>query len=140
VSTHRKFLFAAVGCLLSTAPAFAGPNDLPPGALPAEAADGTLGMALLSAVVSATGTLARGAGTTSAGKTPGTGNFEVIFDRDVTNCTFVTSVGGTTTDVPNGAATATRRSAKANGVFIQTRDLNDNVADKPFHLVVFCNK
>ena len=92
----------------------------------------------LWAVVNSSGSIARGAGTASAGRL-GAGVYEVIFGQNVTNCVFVASVGdaaeGTGT---NGAATVTRRAGNANGVRVETRNLQNALADRAFHLIVVC--
>lgn len=54
------------------------------------AADGTLGMALMSAVVTYTGDLVRGSGV-SAISNPNLGEYVLTFDRDISQCTWVVS-------------------------------------------------
>ncbi len=92
----------------------------------------------LWAVMNASGSIARGAGTTSAGRL-GAGVYEVVFGQNVTNCAFVASVGdsGEATGA-NGAATVTRRAGNANGVRVETRNLGNALADRGFHLIVVC--
>jgi hypothetical protein len=92
----------------------------------------------LWAVLNSSGSIARGAGTTSAGRL-GLGVYEVVFGQNVTNCAFVASVGdsGEATGA-NGAATVTRRAGNANGVRVETRTLGNALADRGFHLVVVC--
>jgi hypothetical protein len=92
----------------------------------------------LTAVVNSSGSLARSQGTTSAGRVA-TGSYEVIFSQDVTNCTYVASIGNP--DVltpPDGAIGVARRNGNPNGVFVATRDTAGALADRPFHLVVVC--
>ena len=88
--------------------------------------------------MNASGSIARGAGTTSAGRL-GAGVYEVVFGQNVTNCVFVASVGdsaeGTGT---SGAATVTRRAGNANAVRVETRTSANALADRAFHLVVVC--
>ena len=92
----------------------------------------------LWAVVNGSGSIARSAGTTSAGRL-GLGVYEVIFGQNVQNCVYVASVGdsgdGTGT---SGAATTARRAGNANGVRVETRNLAGAAADRAFHLVVVC--
>jgi hypothetical protein len=140
VSTHRKFLFAAVGCLLWTAPAFAGPNDLPRGALPGEAADGTLGMALMAASVNANATLAHGSGVASTTKLGGNGLYQVTFDRDVSLCTYVATIGPANTSSAEGQIDVALRAGNSSAVFVNTHNAAGSSTDQPFHLLVFCNK
>src|SRR6185437_12672333 len=51
------------------------------------AADKTLGIALMSAIVDFQGTLISGSGATAASRTS-EGQYTVMFDRDVSACTF----------------------------------------------------
>jgi hypothetical protein len=92
----------------------------------------------LWAVVNGSGSIARGAGTTSAGRL-GAGVYEVVFNQNVQNCVYVASVGdpGEATG-PNGAAMTTRRAGNPNGVRVETRNLGNALADRAFHLIVVC--
>ena len=69
----------------------------------------------LWAVTNASGSLARSAGTSSAGRTA-LGTYEVVFTQNVTNCVFVASVGGTDVAVATGYATAQRGRQRECGV------------------------
>jgi hypothetical protein len=92
----------------------------------------------LWAVLNASGSIARSAGTTSAGRLAA-GVYEVIFGQAVANCAFVASVGdGDAATGTNGAATVTRRAGNANAVRVETRTLGNALADKAFHLLVVC--
>jgi hypothetical protein len=93
----------------------------------------------LTAVVNASGSLARSQGTTSAGHV-GTGLYEVIFTQNVTACTYVASVGNPTAGVPTpfGSASVVPRNGNANGVGVATIDPAGALADLPFHLIVVC--
>jgi hypothetical protein len=88
--------------------------------------------------VNGSGSIHRGAGTTSAGRL-GPGVYEVVFGQNVTGCVFVASVGdsGEATG-PNGAAMVTRRAGNPNAVRVETRNLQGALADRTFHLVVVC--
>jgi len=88
-------------------------------------------------VVAAAGTMSRGSHVTACEKVA-TGQFVVIFDRDVKACAFVGSLGGTAAESVVGQISATRRSINANGVFVRTYDSAGTAADKSFHLAVFC--
>jgi hypothetical protein len=93
---------------------------------------------VLWAVVNGTdGTLARGFAVTRTARLS-TGNYEVIFDRDVTACGYVATVGNPGAGTTNGYADLAARAGSPNGVFIQTRDLMGAVADRNFHLQVAC--
>jgi hypothetical protein len=90
---HAKFIFAVI--LFSSLTASAAAQRAPdiiilPGYAP-QAADQTLGMALMSAFVNEDGTLARGAGAVSSQRTA-EGSYEVDLDRDIHNCTYTASV------------------------------------------------
>lgn len=92
----------------------------------------------LWAVVNASGSIHRGAGTTSAGRL-GLGVYEVVFGQNVTGCVFVASVGdsGEATGA-TGVAMVTRRAGNPNGVRVETRTLGNVLADRAFHLIVVC--
>jgi hypothetical protein len=92
----------------------------------------------LWAVVNGTGSIARGAGTTSAGRL-GAGVYEVVFGQNVGNCVYVASIGdsGESTGL-SGAAMTTRRAGNPNAVRVETRNLAGAAADRAFHLIVVC--
>jgi hypothetical protein len=92
----------------------------------------------LWAVVNSSGSIARSAGTTSAGRL-GAGVYEVVFNQNVTNCVFVGSVGGAAEETAtSGALTTSRRAGNGNAVRVETRTLGNAPADRAFHLVVVC--
>jgi hypothetical protein len=94
-----------------------------------------------SAVVSSSGQLIRGRGTSSAARTS-TGRYQVIFNRDVRGCVYVATVGDTSAaGPPAGTASVTSLGSNVNGVAIRTVDYGgsgDVLANKPFHLIVSC--
>ena len=93
---------------------------------------------VLSAVVASDGTLRRGVGAVSS-RYLGSGNYEVIFNRDVSDCTFVANVGGTGFDLPSGSASAARKSGNSKGVSLLVQKLNTGARLAiPFHLIVVC--
>lgn len=95
-------------------------------------------MTRLWAVVNSSGSIARSAGTTSAGRL-GAGVYEVVFNQNVTNCAFVGSVGGAAEETGTaGALTASRRAGNVNAVRVETRTLANALADRAFHLLVVC--
>jgi hypothetical protein len=68
-----------------------------------------------------------------------TGRYEVDFNRDVTPCAYVASVG--TTGAGNGIADmigVAQRGGNPNGVFVETYDPIARHSDSSFHLVVAC--
>jgi hypothetical protein len=108
----------------------------PPGANGAPGAPGA--SADVWAVVASNGTLNRGSHVTSVTKLGGTGVYEVIFDRNVTNCAYV----GAISDIGGGTAfgffSASKRVTSVNGLFIETTNTAGALTDQPFHVAVFC--
>jgi hypothetical protein len=107
------------------------------------------------AVVEADGTLQRGSHVVSTQKLPllalatataitptaiGDGAYEVIFDRDVTNCAYLATLGTGDLGIeePRGGITVAPRFQQPNGVFVATYDETLGSTDLPFHLAVFC--
>ena len=92
----------------------------------------------LDAVVDDAGTFIRGANSTGSSHLA-TGAYEVDFNRNVSNCSFVASVAqphaGT---AAQGTATVAGRAGQPLGVFVQTFDLGGTQVDRPFHLIVYC--
>lgn len=90
------------------------------------------------AVVRGDGTLARGSHVTSAGTAEGA--YEVIFDRDVTGCAYVATVGlaGSESSAAPAVATVVGRSEEPNGVYVVTTLLNGDPSTEGFHLMVSC--
>jgi hypothetical protein len=95
----------------------------------------------LFAVVESTGTLARGNRAISTSHLS-TGNYEVIFDKNVNKCAFTASIGTTSTgSIPTpGVITVAGRAGNRAGVFIRIVDRNGNSLDSSFHLSVTCGK
>jgi hypothetical protein len=99
---------------------------------------GSITGAMLWAVVDNAGTLIRGNGATSAASF-GSGSFEVIFNKNVTGCAFIGSIGlpgssGST----GGQIGLVGRSGNPNGVFISTFNLTGTATALGFHLMVVC--
>jgi hypothetical protein len=104
------------------------------------AADNTLGVAVMSAVVGGDGAWARGTIGTSSLKTAG-GTYTVQFPRDVSACTYVATLGDTSTALPpTGSALVSRSGSSSSTVFVETLNTAGSLADAPFHLVVFCDQ
>jgi hypothetical protein len=95
---------------------------------------------VLDAVVNSDGSLARGAHATgSIGF--GSGNFEVDFDRDVTQCAYIATIGQAASGTaPPGFITDAARAGNPDGVFVKTRDSSGANVAIQFHLVVACPK
>jgi hypothetical protein len=112
----------------------------PPGATGAAGQPGTPGAkgdkgepaTRLWAVINVSGTTGRGSGVTGSAKV-GTGQYEVVFNRDVTTCSYQATLS-----VTQGEVIAQPRSLVPNGVFVGTYSSAGAAADKAFHLAVFC--
>lgn len=105
------------------------------------AAAASSGATVLSAVVSAEGTLIRGKHVISTSKVDiPDGAYEVIFDRDVRNGTYVATIGKTDAVgvEPSGEITVAGRFSDPRGVFVATNDSSGNFSDRSFHLIVVC--
>jgi hypothetical protein len=94
---------------------------------------------LLSAVVNADASVARGVGVVSA-STSGTGNKIVIFDRNVRDCTYTASIGlsGASGTSAPGFITVVGAAIDENGVFVTTDDTLGASTDLGFHLHLTC--
>jgi hypothetical protein len=90
-------------------------------------------------VVSSNGTLDRGKGVVSSARFGGAGAYEVIFDRDVTECSWVASIGtGDTTETPRGFLRTALRNGNTSGVFVGTYTTANVANDRAFHLRLSC--
>ena len=91
------------------------------------------------AVISAAGAVVRGRGTTSAART-GDGQYQVVFDTDVHNCTYYATLGDPAAGAPPAGEIAVGSVAgNANGVLVVTRDsAGAATVDRSFHLTVSC--
>jgi len=92
----------------------------------------------LWAVVTATGSVARNNGVTSATQLA-TGDFQVVFNRDVTTCAYAATLGSPdATDPVAGEVGVAQRAGNAGAVRVVTRDSGGTPADRAFHLTVTC--
>jgi hypothetical protein len=85
-------------------------------------------------------TIARGAHATSV-ESVGTGNYRVFFDRNISNCAYVATIGlpgGVDTEEPGFITTVTAL-ISANAVFVTTDNTTGASANRSFHLQVICN-
>jgi hypothetical protein len=98
--------------------------------------------ATLTAVVNVDGSLARGRGAVSSSQLGVDGQYEVVFNRDVSNCAYVVSGGEATTLPPDDAVvfTVAPRDGNPNAVFVQEWDgvLGRDSYSSGFHLMVVC--
>jgi hypothetical protein len=97
----------------------------------------------LWAVVNGTGTtatLARGSGVTNT-EWIGTGEYRITFNRSMSNCTYLATLGSVTTGffTAQGETSTGQSGTDPNAVLIFTRDsAGTAVNDLDFHLAVFC--
>jgi hypothetical protein len=66
-------------------------------------------------------------------KLPITGQYEVVFNRDVTACSYQATMS-----ISAGEVVAQPRSGVPNGVFVATSNSSGTASDRAFHLAVFC--
>lgn len=97
----------------------------------------------LFAVVEVNGSLVRGRGVNSTALLGGVpnGRYEVIFDRDISECAYQATVGrpGVNSGPPIGFALVANRSGNAtNGVAVFVKDQNGAGVERGFHLTVHC--
>jgi hypothetical protein len=125
-------------------PAGASGPEGPQGAQGPEGPQGPAGEAAtaLFAVVNFGGEFIRGSGVVSVSPLGvGGGRYEVVFDTDVSACAYLATVGrfNAINHLPlRGVAHTQPLSGNPDGVFVATRDETDALADRPFHLAVFC--
>ena len=92
----------------------------------------------LWAVINLNGTTARGFGVTSSEKFAGFGgNYVVTFNRNVSKCAYVASLGDGAGNTFQGEVSATN-GADANQVGVATDNSSGVGTEKAFHLAVFC--
>ncbi len=106
----------------------------------AEAADKKLGMALMSALVSETGGLVKGAGAVRVEKQQGsTGIYRVTFIRDIRDCTLSASLASPHVGSIFGGHVWVAYAVEGRDMaHVITGDINGIQADRPFSLLVFC--
>ena len=95
------------------------------------------------AVVDSDGTLVRGSSSVVSASRTGSssGNYQVIFNKDVTGCGFVATIGqigSSGVALPGAISVAGLSANPVNGVFIQTTGFDGSSSDRPFHLSVVC--
>jgi hypothetical protein len=90
------------------------------------------------AVISNVGATVRARAVASSAKS-GTGQYVVVFDRDVRLCAYFATLGDESASGPGtGQISVTSAAANVNGVRVVTRDSDGTLADRSFHLVVSC--
>ncbi len=92
------------------------------------------------AVVNANGSLARQSGDVVSTARLTVGQYEVIFDDEVTECVYTASLGlsGSLGIGPAGEIEVVGRFLNVNGVFVSTHTSTGAFADRGFHLLVSC--
>ena len=89
-------------------------------------------------VVTPAGTSVRGRGVTSTARS-GQGQYDVIFDRDVTACVYTATIGDEGAGGPGtGQISVLSMPGNANGVRVRTRNSDGVPVDRNFHLIVSC--
>lgn len=92
----------------------------------------------LWAVVGSDGTLGRKNGASSSSKLA-TGEYQVVFGRDVSGCAYDATIGrADTTEPPAGEIGVAQRAGNSSAVSVVTRDSAGTKTDLPFHLSVNC--
>ena len=134
----HKQTFAAFAAVLTLAASVAAGAALaqPPRPMPAaapQAADQTLGIAIMSAFVSSTGELVEGAGVVSSVRNTA-GRYTVKFNRALAGCVSTATLWGNAYSIiavyPQGDTVNVGANNPANG----------NPTDENFQLIVFCSK
>ena len=93
----------------------------------------------LWAVVAADGSVPRKSAAVASVAKPATGEYQVVFDRDVTGCAYNVSIGSTDATEPAlGETAASQQAGNARGVAVVTANSAGTKADRPFHLTVNC--
>lgn len=97
------------------------------------------GAITLFAVVNADGDLDRDFRAVSAQRLA-RGQYEVVFNRNVSRCAYVATIGDPGDDVvpPAGEISVAGRFGDDNAVFVATYNSNGSPANRGFHLAVHC--
>jgi hypothetical protein len=91
------------------------------------------------AVVNSAGGLDRGSSSAVSASNPMTGGYEVTFNRDVSACAYIATIGAIGTNPPNPGQIAVNSVADdADSVGVKTYDSAGTAANSPFHLSLSC--
>lgn len=136
-SLHRMMRRTALAGLAILAAASAAEARAPA----KEAADQTLGMAILSASVAGDGSRVRDAGVTVVERVS-LGTFRVTFERSIATCTCTANAGANSLDAALYGVTAVANCPyyDAASARINTTGAAGALVDAPFHVLVFCPK
>jgi len=93
------------------------------------------------AVVNSNATLARGTDVNTTYIDGGAGEYGVVFDVNVTNCSYVATLGltGSEFQAPPGFVTVTGLAGLPDGVYVATFNVTGNQTNESFHLTVLCS-
>ena len=90
------------------------------------------------AVITPAGTTVRVRGVSSSARS-GEGQYDVVFDRDVTACVYNATIGDEGAGGPGtGQISVLSMPGNVNGVRVRTRNSDGNPVDRSFHLIVSC--
>jgi hypothetical protein len=131
-----------VALTLSTAPGSTQSNappggPQPPAVSPLGGGGSNLGSSQMFAVVNADGSIARGKGEGAVARTS-LGVYRIGFLRNLMQCGYVASVGGTSTELATGIANVTRLVGQSGVLIVRTFSLTGAAADRPFHIYIDC--
>jgi hypothetical protein len=117
---------------------FQGPGG-PQGAIGAKGEPGPPGGGLW-AVVKGDGTLARGSGVVAVSKPESTeGQYEVVFNRNVTQCAYIATLGSPFEGPPHGGeASVASVAGNEDAVLVKTRNGKNEERNESFQLAVLC--
>jgi hypothetical protein len=90
----------------------------------------------MAAAVASNATIVEGNRATSSAKL-GTGRYEVVFDRNVSDCTYSASVSNEPGGLP-GYAVVDPRIGNTNAVYVGVYNKDGALADRPFYVEVTC--
>ena len=91
----------------------------------------------MAASINIDGSINRSSRALSAVKTD-TGTYNVIFDRNITACTYTGVVGHPVSSAPDGTINITPLGVNGNGLYVQTRQADGVASDRPFYVEVTC--
>ncbi|MEL6203307.1 MAG: hypothetical protein AAFR39_13210 [Pseudomonadota bacterium] len=96
-----------------------------------------LGDAVLFAIVNSDGAISGGKGERSVTRIA-LGTYEVVFWRNVSACAFLPTISSNEFGISSGIVSAVRRSSKNAGVFVETKSVDGDAADRDFTFLVIC--
>ena|SRR5438876_805507 len=91
----------------------------------------------LYAVMDSGGSLSRSSGVLTTSKLS-TGKYNVRFNRTITSCVWLATIGSPGTGSNNGMVSAEVTNGTTDTLTVTTLGASGNAGDRPFHLMVFC--